>query len=200
MNDRPHSQKALEPWSTVAREKVADCRIFTVEKVRRRSPDGDREGEFFLIGSKDWVNVIGITGDDQVILIRQYRHGSDEITLEIPGGILDEGESPEDAAMRELKEETGFDCQEAVVIGRVRPNPAMFDNWAYTVLVRCTAEAGQTSLDEHEEIEVELVDSSSIDRMLSAGEITHALVVDAFLWYRLYRENGQGNGISNSSR
>jgi ADP-ribose pyrophosphatase len=180
----------LEPWSTLSREKVTDCRIFTVDKVRRRSPDGEKEGDFFLIGSKDWVNVIALTPDDRIILIRQYRHGSDEVTLEIPGGILDEGEAPEDAARRELREETGFDCEELTVIGRVRPNPALFDNWAYTVLARCSAPAGEASFDEHEEIEVELVDAGRIDEMLGSGAITHALVVDAFLWYRLHREKG----------
>lgn len=200
MNDRPDSEKAVEPWSTISREKVADCRIFTVEKVRRRSPDGDKQGEFFLIASKDWVNVIGITDDSKVVLIRQYRHGSDEVTLEIPGGILDDGESPQAAGIRELKEETGFDCHEAVVIGRVRPNPALFDNWAYTVLVRCSGSAGDLALDEHEQIEVELVEESRIDRMLVSGEITHALVVDAFMWYRLYKVHGQGFSTSDSSR
>ena len=200
MNDRSDGSGGLEPWSTLSREKVNDCRIFTVDKVRRRAPDGEKEGEFFVIGSKDWVNVIALTEDNQVILIRQYRHGSDEMTLEIPGGILDEGELPEDAARRELREETGFDCAEATVIGRVRPNPALFDNWAYTVLARCSAPRGETELDEHEEIEVELVAAGDVDRLLSSGQITHALVVDAFMWYRLHREKERGNGDGNSPR
>ncbi len=82
----------------------------------------------------------------------------------------------------------------------MRPNPALFDNWAYTVLVRCSGSAGDLALDEHEQIEVELVEESRIDRMLVSGEITHALVVDAFMWYRLYKVHGQGFSTSDSSR
>lgn len=98
----------IRPWATLDVELVADCRIFAVKRVRRESPDGGKRGEFCTIDSPDWVNVIALTDEGEVVMIRQYRHGSNEITLEIPGGILDEGEKPEDAAGRELLEETGF--------------------------------------------------------------------------------------------
>jgi 8-oxo-dGTP pyrophosphatase MutT (NUDIX family) len=186
------------PWNTLSREEILDCRIFTVEKIRRESRSSGKAGDFYLIGSSDWVNVVAVTDDERMVLIRQYRQGADEITLEIPGGILDRDESPVDAARRELEEETGFIADELTLIGRVRPNPALFDNWTYTVLATGAKPSGSVALDEHEEIDVELVDIASIDDLLRTGAITHALVIDALMWYRLAgesrRRSRKGNG------
>lgn len=175
----------VEPWKTISREEFADCRIFTIDKVTRRSPASGKEGDFFCINTKDWVNVVAITDREEVVMIRQYRQGADEITLEIPGGIVDEDEAPADAARRELLEETGYECGEIVEIGRVRPNPAIQNNWTYTLLATGLKPSGSTSLDEHEEIDLELVPLATIDELLRSGAITHSLVLNAFLFYKL---------------
>jgi 8-oxo-dGTP pyrophosphatase MutT (NUDIX family) len=177
--------ETVERWATISREEIADCRIFTVDKVTRRSPSTGELAGFFRIRSKNWVNVIAITPGDEVVLIRQYRQGSDEITLEIPGGIIDGDESPADAARRELLEETGYACRDIVEIGRVRPNPAIMDNWAHILLATGLEPRGSTAFDEHEQIDLELLPLAKLDETLRSGAITHSLVLNAFLFYRL---------------
>lgn len=177
----------VHPWTTLEVEQVLDCRIFSVKRCRRASPVTGKVSEFTTISSPDWVNVVALTGEEDVVMIRQYRHGSDEVTLEIPGGIIDPDETPEEAARRELMEETGFEGGDAQIIGRVRPNPALFDNCAYTVLITGARRTAEPSPDEHEEVSVHLHRLNDVDRLLREGGITHTLVVNAFLWLRYHR-------------
>lgn len=180
--------QTLRPWRTVSSQQVLDCGIFTIHKVNRESDDGNKGGDFYTIDSRDWVNVLAITPDERMIIIRQYRHGSDEISIEIPGGIVDQGESPIEAARRELLEETGFDSSRLVELGRVRANPAFMTNWMYYVLALDVHPVGETSFDDWEEISMELLPIPDVDEMVRRGDITHAYAVAALLWYRVYRQ------------
>lgn len=175
----------IRPWETLEEAEVADCRIFALVRAQRRHPDRHLAGAFYYLSTADWVNVVATTADRDIVLIRQYRHGSNEVTLEIPGGIIDPGETPLEAAARELTEETGYVARSFRIIGRVRSNPAIIDNWTWTVLATDAVATGLNGPDEHEDIAVELRPLESIDDLLRSGAITHALVVDAFMWYRL---------------
>jgi 8-oxo-dGTP pyrophosphatase MutT (NUDIX family) len=133
-----------------------------------------------VVHAADWVNVIALTPDDQVVLIEQYRDGLDRIALEIPGGMIDPGESPEQAGVRELREESGFAGDSVELLGMVHPNPAFMTNRAYTVLVRGAREVGELQQDEGEDIAVRVVPFADIPELVRSGAISHTLVIAAF--------------------
>lgn len=190
------SAALVKDWETLEDELVADCQVFEVRRRLRRSPVSGNQGHFHGLTCANWVNTLPLTDDGHVVLIRQYRHGSDEITLEIPGGVIDTGELPEEAGVRELLEETGYRPASASVIGCVRSNPALVNNSAYTVLATGVEPVARPDLDELEEITVELYALKEVDTMLRNGEIKHALTVNAFLWYRLWLEEVQNENGS----
>jgi len=160
---------------------LARTPIFTLRQHRGTSPaHPDRPGTFVYLDSPDWVNVIALTPQRQVVLIEQCRHGIQEVTVEIPGGMVDAGESPLHAGLRELREETGYEGPDARIIGRVSPNPAILDNRCHTILVREAVVAAAQRLDGHEEIGVRLVPLREIPQLIGDGVIHHALVVAAF--------------------
>ncbi len=175
---------ALE-WREVGREPVADCRVFSVERTLAVSPvDGERHS-FYRIQSNDWAQVVPITREGNVVLVRQYRHGAQRVTLEMPAGLIETGEDPAVAALRECLEETGYRGERAVPLCVLNPNPTLFANRLHAFVapdVELVAEVQNTS---HEHTEVVLVPRSELPRLLVSGEIDHALVV-ATLWRFLH--------------
>jgi 8-oxo-dGTP pyrophosphatase MutT (NUDIX family) len=138
-----------------------------------------------VIETQDWVNIIPITADHRVVMVRQYRHGSREVTLEIPGGLVDVGETPESAAARELLEETGYQAEGVVKIGVSNPNPAIFNNRCYTFVARNVTKVRDPMPDQTEDIEVVLIPLMEIPELIRKGKIDHAIVISAFYWYFL---------------
>ena len=176
-----------KPWDIVSSERRDNLRIFGLRVDRAVSPRTGKAHDFYVLESASWVNVIPVTAAKEVVLIRQYRHGTREVTLEIPGGIVEPGDSPQEAARRELREETGYEAAEMVGLGFVHPNPAFLDNRCYTFIAQDARRTGLQTQDEKEDIQVLLKPLAEIPRLIREGEITHSLVVAAF--YRLFMEH-----------
>lgn len=183
----------IKPWQRVRSNISQSFRVFSVRTDTAVSPRTGIEHDFYIIESRDWVNVIPITPDQQVVMIRQYRHGSREVTLEIPGGLTEGGDTPEKAVSRELMEETGYLSEEWVKIGEVNPNPALFNNRCYTYLALNVKKATNPSLDQTEDIEVVLIPLSDIPELIRKGIINHAIVISAFSLYFLHAHEGLTN-------
>ena len=170
----------MERWKRLGARTIHETGIFTLDEVRLARPGRAEHVDFALLRCPDWVNVIPMTGDGRVILIRQYRAGSHAVTLEIPGGMLDPGEDPATCAARELTEETGWVAGAVEELGAVEPNPAFQDNRCFTFLASGCCPVGETDFDPDEEIETVLTNLDEIPGLIAAGKIRHALVIAAF--------------------
>ena len=167
------------PWITLTNEVLGTYPIFELTRSRQRSPLSGREHQFLRLDCPDWINIIPVTNGGEMVLVRQYRHGTDEVTLEIPGGAVDPGESTATTAARELEEETGYRAAELVEIGRVDPNPAFLSNRCWTFLALGCRADGEIRPDPSEEIEVVRAPLADFGRLIDRGDITHSLVVAA---------------------
>jgi ADP-ribose diphosphatase len=179
----------LGAWREVSRETIADCRIFTVERSIAESPVDGAPRPFHRIRSVDWAQIVPITRGNEAVLVRQYRHGSQRITLEIPGGLVDAGEDPAAAALRECLEETGYRARVAHPLGAVNPNPALFAHRLYSFYATDVEPERAIQNTGSEVTEVVLVPVADLEDLLLAGEIEHALVAGT-LW-RYLRVHGQ---------
>jgi 8-oxo-dGTP pyrophosphatase MutT (NUDIX family) len=174
-------------WRVLHERHLASYRVFGVSELGCARVDTGQSHTFYRIDSVDWVNVIPVTADGRVVMVRQFRHGLGRATLEIPGGMLDPGESPADTAARELLEETGWRAGRVEPLGTVSPNPALFGNRLHSFLALDCEHVGDVVNDETEHTTVELVPADAIDGKLLAGEIDHALVHAAFGFWRIRR-------------
>ncbi len=176
----------IKKWEVVKSEHLDSNRVFSTRKDTSVSPVTGEKHEFFIIEAPDWVNVVAITERNEIVLIRQYRHGIRSETIEIPGGVVDEGETPLHAAKRELLEETGYRSDDWTKIGEVVPNPAIQNNRCYTFLALSCEKVEEPNFDTTEYIVTFTAPVADMSKLVSGGEIEHSLVVDAFYWFHLY--------------
>lgn len=182
--------KPIRPWKRISSEKIADCRVFTVHRNLSSRycyrEDDHKTHDFYVFQSGDWVNVIPVTDNNEIILIEQFRHGTESFTLEIPGGSVDDADpDPRYAAERELREETGAVAGEWVQLGTSHPNPAIQGNLCHTYLAKNTKVVEKPRFESTEEIMIRKVPLERVPGLIKDGVITHALVLVAFYWLQL---------------
>ena len=173
----------MELWPTLEKIEVLRAHVFRYLKVRRQSPSTKKIADFDIVQCLNWVNIIAITPDEKIVLIKQYRHGLDCITTEIPGGAVNHMEDKLLAAMRELQEETGYTSNQWTSLGKVDVNPAFMTNHCETFLALNAKKTHEQNLDPFEEIDVFLESKKNINALIKKGEITHSLIIAAFYLY-----------------
>jgi 8-oxo-dGTP pyrophosphatase MutT (NUDIX family) len=190
MADSSSAQDPIRPWPLKTSRRVGDFRIFTIRSDVKTSPRTGKDHDFFVIDSVPWVNVVAVTPDARLVMIEQYRHGSNTVELEVPGGMMDPQEnSPLEAGLRELREETGFEGS-GQVIGKIWSNPAIMSNRTYTVLVENCELKHEVSWDSGEDLVTRLIPVQEIPSLVRAGRIGHSLVAVALFHFTLWaREN-----------
>ena len=182
-------------WKELHEHIYESFAIFRLRRSIRVNPRTDKPCTFFLMDGKDWVNVIALTDDNQVVLIRQIRHGIDDFTIEIPGGCVEPDEQPAEAARRELLEETGFAGGTIEPLGTVCPNPAMQAMRLHCYCLRGVPRVRAQQLDPGEDIQVILKPLPEALAAVRNGEIGHALVVAAFGLFLLHSQS-QSSGTA----
>ena len=183
----PHDQKPPR-WEILSDRLLNACRVWDLRERRYRHPKNGKEGDFFYLDSRDWVVVVARTLAGELILVRQFRWGADELSWELAGGIIDAGEDPVEAGLRELQEETGYVAARGRLIGRCRPNPAMLNNFCHIVLAEEVVlhESG-TDWDEHEELEVRALPEATVMEWVRESKIGHALALNGLFLYQLHQ-------------
>jgi len=173
--------KSIKPWKEIATRALLDCRVFGVESSIAESPVDGSQHEYFRIISDDWVQIVPVTAAEEIVMVWQFRHGSSEMSLEVPAGLVSHGEAPADAARRECLEETGYEAGSVVSLGVLRANPAYFSNRLYAYYSLGVSEVAPIQNTGTEQTEVELVRIDDVVPYLRSGKIDHALAA-AVLW------------------
>lgn len=174
-------------WETRGRQLQLSTRVFDVHGVRYRHPVRGTEKEFIVLQAPDWVNVVAVTADQRIVMVRQFRFGIDAFSLEIPGGVMEHGEDPVTAGARELREETGYAGAPAQLLGTVHPNPAIQSNRCHYVLIESAMRTHELAWDADEEIHVETRPVDEVMALAQSGGITHALVLNALMLFDGHR-------------
>ncbi len=173
----------MERWIRKSEQELFRRRIFSVKDIECYHPGKEVTHKFFTLQSPDWINVVAKTPDDRFLMVRQHRLGTDEITLETPGGIVESGEPPETTACRELLEETGYEAGEIRLMKKLSVNPAIFNNYIYFYFAGNCRKKSAQALDLAEDIEVITYTAPEILELIGNGKINHTLIVTAFYLY-----------------
>ncbi len=178
----------IRNWEILKRERVGDFKIFSLVQKQVRSPRTSAIKDVQVIQFPDWVLVLALTPRQEVVMVHQYRHGTEQVCLELPGGLVDPGDrSPEESAQRELLEETGFKCANFRLIGECYPQPAILGNRCYFYLAESAVKAQSQKLDAGEDIEILKIPLKDIQAKIDSKEIDHGMVLLAFYFFKMHQ-------------
>ena len=173
----------VEGWNVLEDRVILETPIVTIKAGPVQCKRSGKQKDFYLFDFPDWVNVVALTPDRDIVMIKQFRYGSNRMEIEIPGGMINDKEPPVDAGCRELLEETGYAGSSARIIGRVCPNPAIQNNSCYTILVENSVKIAEPRQDDMEDIECFLQSKEAVQQSITSGLIDHGLVLNALMFY-----------------
>lgn len=183
-------------WKTESKKEVYKANVFTVFEQTSIGPNG-KKGRFSVLEAHDWaviVPVVETPEGQKFLMVRQYRHGADSISLEFPGGVVETGEAPAAAAARELTEETGWTSQEIYELASVYPNPALQSNFFHIFIAMNPVATRTQSLDENEVVDAMFFPADEIRAKMGSGELRHALMVSALYFVDRFLAQRKQNG------
>ncbi len=178
----------LKNWEILRRRTAYRGKVFDVEEKDVLSPRTGQTLNVQAIRCANWVMVLPLTPENEVVMVRQYRHGTEALCLELPGGIVDAGDpTPEVSARRELLEETGYEAPVFIELGEALPQPAILDNRGFFYLARGARPVREKNLDAGEDLEIVRVPLSLIEALIEKKEIRHGMVLLAFFFFQRLR-------------
>lgn len=182
------NSKEVEGWRLGPLREIASNTLFRGVTSTVRNPRTGIEKDFYRFELPPWVNILAFTPGQKILLVRQFRFGTEQMEWEVPGGVVEKGESPLDAGLRELKEETGFAGENGRIIGTIHPNSAIQNNILSTVLVENAAKVAAPELDPMEDIEVRQATLPEVMQMLREGKLRHGFTYNALMHYFLFKD------------
>ncbi len=170
-----------EAWKRLRSERLLETPYFALRSDRLRLPGGAVKDPYYVVERPDAAIIFPLTGEGEVVLVRQYRPPLERMELGLPAGLVEDGEKPEDAARRELLEETGYSGDQWEPLGSLASSPSLKDNWAYLFLARGVEESAPPDPDEHELVEVVRVPVGDLTGLIRSGEIVSSSGVAAIM-------------------
>ena len=170
-------------WKILSSEYLFKDLWFTVRKDRCETPQGKIVDPYYVYEFPTWVTALALTEKGQVIMVRQYRHAIEEVSLETPGGCMDDTDKTFEAAIaRELLEETGYSFSVYDYLGKISPNPSTNNNWMHMFLATGGKKIKEQELDENEEIDVELYSIDQLKNLVRENKIIQAMHTTCILY------------------
>lgn len=185
---------APPPWERLASETLHDYTMFRTRRVRSRSPKDGSLHDFHLADSPDGVVLVALTTAGEIVLVEQFRHPFEKNFLELPSGVVDPGETPEQAAERELREETAYQGSSVRLLGTLSLNPSWQTLRVHIVLVQDAERAGAKSLDESEDTRVRLTTPARLRELIRDGTVDSATAVAALALHEWSRPGAEDDG------
>jgi ADP-ribose pyrophosphatase len=173
----------MNKWEILQRKIVFERSVYNIEELYCKHPAKQQEYNFTVMNTPDWVNIVALIEEDTFLMVEQHRLGINEITIETPAGIIESGETPEQAALRELQEETGYSTNNLIPLKSLKANPAIMNtNIHFFAAERCFSVSKQ-KLDDEEDINIKILNRSELNEKFKNGILNHSIIITAIQLY-----------------